>query len=243
MTGGRLITLCMAAVSAAVTCAATSSQAAILDLTTVGAKRQANGAQFWQFDPTHATGTGLIESFLRVQNHPTERGYNTDGKTEFDEKGGNFTHSVKVSEVPTVRLGGVTYWEFLLDIGEGGGPDRLVSLDELKIYVENRGDLVGYPGVFTTQAYDLAAGNWIKLDGSLDSGNGGGDMIALIPVGQHGADPNKYLYLYCKFGPNLPADSSFEEWAHGIGGPIIPEPATLSVVLIGALAAVCRRRT
>src|SRR2546430_1422760 len=59
------------------------------DLTTTGAHATINGTIFAQFTDNSAAGTGLIDSFLRVQNTGAESGYNTDNKTtEFDTKDG-----------------------------------------------------------------------------------------------------------------------------------------------------------
>ena len=52
-----------------------------------------------------SSGSGIFEAFLRTHASPSETGYNTDLKKsdfEFDEVGGNFTHSILVSEIPVV---------------------------------------------------------------------------------------------------------------------------------------------
>ena len=236
----------------AIAAGSAASWGATIDLTTKGASGSANGAFFCQYDSTSATGTGTIDSFVRLQakDAGVEQGYNTDAKKpEFDDvKTGNFTHSIKVSDIPTVISGGVTYWQFLLDVGEGGGADSKISLDELKISVQRTGDLNVYADFKDTNtAYDLGD-NWIKIDGGLvGSGNGRADMLAYIPVSSFGSD--QYLYLYSKFGVNVAADNSFEEWAYGngavpdgFGDPPVPEPATLSLLVLGGIATLIRRR-
>src|SRR5262245_32320219 len=40
-----------------------------------------------------STGTGFIDSFLRIQQNGFERGYNTNIGTPLDDKGGSFTHA------------------------------------------------------------------------------------------------------------------------------------------------------
>ncbi len=216
------------------------------DLTTVGSSDIINGAEFLQFDPDSATGTGLINSFVRLQAKGTESGYNTGGDLEFDTKGGAFTHSLALQYVPEVDFGGVIFREFLLDINEGGGPNRLISLDELKIYVEDAPDQSGYPGAFGTAIYDMDAGgdNWVKLDASLNSGSGSGDMIVLIPSDWFGDDDSKYVYLYSTFGENESSEGGFEEWAVGEEGLSVeaPEPATLLVMMAAGLPVLLKRR-
>src|SRR4051794_3655421 len=68
-----------------------------------------------------SSGTGVFNSFVRVQKDPQESGYNTDGTLEFDTSGGNWTHSILVSEIPVVKIGGQDYWELFSDINDGNG--------------------------------------------------------------------------------------------------------------------------
>jgi hypothetical protein len=66
-----------------------------------------------------STGTGVINSFLRVQATGQERGYNTDvTPPPLDDKAGNFTRVLGLSDIPTVTIGGVVYRQFLLDINQ-----------------------------------------------------------------------------------------------------------------------------
>ncbi len=223
---------------------ASPSSAAVVDLTEEGDKGGANGALFRQFDPDSATGTGLISSFLRTQAIGTAKGYNTDGNLEFDTKSGLFTRSLQLGEVPKVTIEGTEYREFLLDINEGGGKNTLLSLDVLKIYVEDACDLSGYPGVFGGAVFDLDAGgdNWIKLDSVWNSGGRGGGMMAFLRSDLSAADETKFVYLYCGFGANHPSGGGFEEWAVGKKGPIVPEPAAMCLLAAGFVALCLRRR-
>lgn len=110
-----------------------------------------SGAIFAQIN-VQPTGTGVIQSFLRLQNNPNEQGYNTDarsyaaGKTQFDEKTDpNFTRSIQLGAVPIVNIGGTNYREFFLDINENaslGG--RLLSLDQLEIFLSSSSTLDNY---------------------------------------------------------------------------------------------------
>src|SRR5215475_7036831 len=79
-----------------------------------------------------STGTGVIDSFLRIQQTGQERGYNTDVGTPLDDKGGGFTRTLQLSDVPTVTIGGVVYRQFLLDINQNGS--QLLSLNQIQIF-------------------------------------------------------------------------------------------------------------
>src|SRR5215467_6288645 len=65
------------------------------------------------------TGSGVIDSFLRVQQKGAEEGFNTnarpmlcDGRTCDDKTDLTFTHNLKTSDVPIVNIGGTNYREF-----------------------------------------------------------------------------------------------------------------------------------
>src|SRR5262245_30513946 len=79
----------------AVTALASPLRADMLDLTTAGASGFINGAFFQQTGP-QPTGTGAIQSFVRIQRNVSEQGYNTDYRpVQFDEKSDpNFTRSL-----------------------------------------------------------------------------------------------------------------------------------------------------
>src|SRR5947207_15075112 len=73
----------------------------------------------------HPTGTGVVQSFLRVQQKGTEQGFNTDarpmlcdGITCDDKTDPNFTRNLLTSDVPVVTINGHTYRQFFLDINE-----------------------------------------------------------------------------------------------------------------------------
>lgn len=228
---------------------APSAYGTTLDLTTQGSWGTINAAVFQQYSPT-GTGSGNIDSFVRIQGFGIQQGYNTDyrgdGFPEFDEDTSlTFTHSLPLSAVPTVT-DGITYREFLLDINQNG--EHILSLDELRIALHSSPDLFGYSTIFTLPIYDLDDGqdNWIKLDYSLNGGSGQGDMLAYIPdslfMDEFGVYLGDCVYLYSKFGQNSPADDGFEEWAYGVDGSIIPEPATALLLGLGALALAAKRK-
>jgi len=206
-----------------------------LDLTSVGASGEINGAIFRQVDPA-STGTGVMNTFVRMDptgpKTVTEEGYNTDHRPLKDDPvltdvdNSPHTHSLHLDSVPRVNLGGRWYREFLLDVNERKNNDkRLLSLDKLEIYLTADPNLIGYPfGGQATPVYDLDAGpegnSWIKLDYALNHGSGSGDMLAYIPETAFAtALPGQtYVVLYSRFGDTVPAESGFEEWAVGKNG-------------------------
>jgi hypothetical protein len=214
--------------------------AEMVDLTTLGSSGSANGALFYQFDEI-PTGTGLIDSFLRIQGMGVQQGYNTDGTVEYDTMA-SFTHSIQISDLPTVDIGGTLYREFMLDINQDG--QRILSVDEIRIALWDTGNLSGYSSIFASPIWDLdeTEDNWIKLDDLLNTGSGHGDMLALIPDSLFTGLESQYVYLYSKFGVNSPADNGFEEWAYGTQGPLIPEPTTIALLGFGALFLLRRKR-
>ena len=66
-------------------------------------------------------GTGNYNSFLRLQRHGRERGFNTDDPKEADNKDGTWTHSLKFSAMQAVvdPDTGIEYYEIRLDLNEG----------------------------------------------------------------------------------------------------------------------------
>jgi len=170
-----------------------------------------------------SAGSGVFNSFVRVQKDPTERGYNTDGDLEFNTKTGEFTHSIKVSEIPTVQVDGTTYWEFFADINDSDNTP-LISLDNLEIYLTGNPDITGYPFTGTAEkVYDFAGTIQIR---DVNQGGGRADLRYLvdladisIPAGCSYGNPacTTYLVLYSKWGGSgtdeWASDGGFEEWS------------------------------
>lgn len=211
--------------------------AGIIDLTTAGAEGWANGAHFIQDNFEKATGTGVFDPFVRIQNNGSEAGYNTDGEVQFETKQGSWTHSIQLSDIPLCPDG--DSYDFKLDINEASKEPKL-SLDVLKIYLADVGDLDDYAADLAplTPAYDLDAGEdgTVLLDYSIGSGSGSGDMTVCIPVNVLGTDGSKYVYLYSEFGIYAGTDEGwtssdgFEEW-----GVLVPEPATMVLLGLGSV--------
>ena len=91
------------------------------NLYTTGSSCVAEGGIYNVVGP-HPTGTGVIDSFLRVQQKGAEEGFNTgarpmlcDGRTCDDKTDPNFTRNLLTSSVPIVTINGQQYREFFLD--------------------------------------------------------------------------------------------------------------------------------
>jgi hypothetical protein len=204
------------------------SGTAVVDLTTAGASFNYGDAMFAQTN-TQPTGTGVIQSFLRLQGHGSgntvEQGYNTNARpTQFDEKTDhNFTRAIKLSDVPTVTIQGTVYRQFLLDINEPASAS-LVSLDKLQLFAGDVPNLTGYdttagtfPGM--SPVYDMAVNDnvaYVKIDASLSHGSGSGDVyfyVADSVFSTAGVGPASYITLYSRFGDTISSSGGFEEWA------------------------------
>ncbi len=241
-------TVCRLAGFVALAGLAGAANATVVDLTTSGSSGVINGARFETLD-FRSAGTGVIQSFVRMQRNGTEQGYNTSGRpVAFDEKTDpNYTRNLTLGDVPTRIINGVAYKEFICDINQVSS-SPLLSLDEIKIYTSNLGsqtttnvDSLG------TLRYDMDAGadSYVKMDYNLASGSGEGDIRMFVPLSAFGnATGNQYVYLYSFFGSNYACNDGFEEWAVQSPNDIVPLPTAALAGGLGllSLAALRRRR-
>jgi hypothetical protein len=226
--------------------AAPLAGAAIIDLTQAGSSAMVGGATFATSD-LHSTGTGVIEPFVRIQNNGFEQGYNTSASSvPFDEKPGQWTHDLRISDLVMREIGGVLTFEFILDINQvRSGNGRLLSLDAVQVYTSST------PSQNTTNVaslgtlhYDLDATeeNHVLLDYMLNEGSGGGDMTLFLPIAWFStATSDDYLYLYSAFGTHSAANAGFEEWA--LRRVEVPAPGPLSLFAAGVMLILRRSRT
>jgi hypothetical protein len=133
-----------------------------------------NGGLFG-VDGTQPTGTGVVNSFLRVQMKGTEEGFNTNNRqattspagtsagvcdtTDCDSKIdlASYTRDLKLSEVPIVTYNGTQYRQFFLDINEPAAVAKAyITLDQLEIYTSNSGSPASI--THTTGAINSSAG-------------------------------------------------------------------------------------
>ena len=250
--------LLLAAVLLLIFSALTAQANTIIDLTSTGNSSTQTAAFGGGFTVTQVgpqpTGTGFIDSFLRVQAKGTEQGYNTNNGTPLDDKGGNFTRALLLSEIPIIDLGGILYRQFLLDINQDNkGTETLLSLNQIQLFQSNSDptafSLTGVTSTnppqmnsFTPPATEVFRMNnssngtnpyEIQLNASLNSGSGSGDMFLYV----RDSDFNRSLsnvILYSQFGnPNgaYASNDGFEEWAV-VKGAAVPEPGAL--ILLGA---------
>lgn len=221
-----------------------SAQAAVeYDLTYDGAVQTVNGAIYMEWTDTGPMGSGRINAFVGIQGKGggLQHGYNTTGVREFDTT--SDSKALLLSTIPTVTLGGTSYREFWLDINQNS-THHILSLDKLRIHTASVSNLTEYltNPAFGASIYDLDAGgdNYVKLDYNLNPGSGKGDMLFFVPNSAF-IGAGDYIYLYSMFGATVNGADGFEEWAVGIGGPIIPEPATIALLALGGFALLRKR--
>jgi hypothetical protein len=182
-----------------------------------------NGAVFTGATGHNTSGSGVIDSFVRLDNTGVEQGYNTAARPYSDSIITNdagttatFNHPIQLKDLPVVvRQQGsvlVPYFEFVLDLNQENSLPY-ISLDALQVSTASSGSLTGYTadgtyGNVATVAYDMHGGtnayNAVALDSAYNTGSGSYDMFLNIPVSDFSittaADLNKYVYVYSQFG-------------------------------------------
>jgi len=192
----------------------------------------ATGTQFLTV-ASQPTGTGVIDSFLRIQANGVEQGFNTSNGTPLDTKAGNFTRDVTLSALPIVNRGGNNFYEILLDINESnGGNNEFLSLSKLRAFtrtgpltsgqvtgVSNEAGALSLLSGGATSSFDLLGADTVKLNADLNSGSGSGDLLIFLPVNAiNNSNPNANFYLYAEMGGGpqgqaFSAGAGFEEFA------------------------------
>lgn len=233
-------------------CATAAQASTIIDLST-GGSGTANGA-IYAWTDYQATGSGVMDSFLRIQDRGTEQGYNHSlgHNVPWDTKPGIHTHDIRIEDLVVKTITGVDYYEFLLDINESSGHDHeLISLDNIQIYT--RRTPIGSPDESFSHLGNLRYNNdvgangdtTIVMDYTLNSGSGSGDMFFYVPVSLFaGTLPSDYVYFYSLFSNS---EAGFEEWGlleqpklNDIAA--VPEPGAMLLMGTGLLLAARRLR-
>ncbi|HYE85615.1 MAG TPA: PEP-CTERM sorting domain-containing protein [Vicinamibacterales bacterium] len=250
--GGRLTSV-VAGLAILVVFSAKANAATIIDL---GSNDfgSANGA-LYEWTAAQPTGTGVIDSFVRIQANGTEQGYNHSlgGQVPWDTKSGLFTHDIQYEDLVTRTVLGIDYYEFLLDINEAASEDkRWLSLDNVQIFTRSSPITSADESLddLGTLRFDSDSGGdvTVNLDYSRNHGSGSGDMFLLVPVSLFaGTLPSDYVYFYSAFGGMNASDAGFEEWALRQSQPLnsepIPEPGSMILLGSGLLYAARRFRT
>ena len=248
----------------------------ILDLTTQGATQSGNAAIGGGFieaqDSQLKSATGIFKPFVRIQAKDTEQGYNTSLGTPLDDKGGPWTHAIKLSDVAIETVNGVDYRVFNLGINQDQHHPNL-SLNQVQIFQTNQDRLssgltAGAAGsapvisfASSTEVFRVNNANdpnfyETQLNSGLSHGNGTGDMVLFVRNSDFKTAYGDNVILYSQFGSNPGAYASdpggFEEW--GVNGNnqdptseniLTPEPSTLagaSTAVLMGLVFAWRRR-
>lgn len=179
----------------------------------------------WATVDTQSTGTGVINSFVRIQGAPETAvdGHNTGGVASNNETNGHL-FARTLGEVPLIDINGTLYYEFLLDINQEKS-DPLLALNNVQICLSSTsGNLTQADGCPTAPNYTMGAfgggTEWIKLDYQLNSGSGSGDLFMYIPMTTLGTNMTDYIYLFSQFGAisSYENNDGFEEWAVRVCG-------------------------
>jgi hypothetical protein len=225
------------------------AQALVLDLTTAGASGTINGATFTQI-PGFTAGTGLIDSFVRVQQNGGEDGFNASVRPVMTNVNTdpNFTRDIRLSALPIVNGA----YQVLLDINQTAA-EPFLSLDALRVFTRpsllgalttaaQLTDLTQAIGIQQRYTLDIIGGadNTVKLDYSLNPGSGRGDMILSLPTSLFsGSSPTDFVYIYSRFGDTFAANDGFEEWSVREATPVATPDQGSTLILLGLGLATC----
>jgi hypothetical protein len=221
--GGRLLLAAVAALALNLG-APGRANATELDCT-VGCNFVSYAGALWSTSASQSTGTGVINSFVRIQGAPDVAvdGHNTGGTASNNELNGHL-FARTLGDVPIINVGGSLYYEFLLDINQEKH-DPLLALNNVQICQSSTsGTLTQADACPTAPNYTMGTfgggADYIKMDYQLNAGSGSGDLFMYIPVNTLGTNMTNYIYLFSQFGAisGYENNDGFEEWATRICG-------------------------
>jgi len=167
-----------------------------------------------------STGSGAFTRMFDIQANGDERGYNSavgsdpnvgsenDPLPRFDQSNGGVQNPIVIPDlVTTVNIGGVLYFEFMLDGGESDSRDA-ISIDELMIFTSDAGNInisdsnsdptpkqvydlfqgvdANINLVYSLDEFDITTGvagtNRTLLVNLIEAGNGDPDFAIYVPV-------------------------------------------------------------
>jgi flagellar hook capping protein FlgD len=208
--------------------AASPSLASVIDLTTSGASVTDGQGVIWSEGGGTGGGSGLFNSFLRLQRDSVENAFNTDyTPVPLDGLSGSFTHSLRFSLLKTVTVSDVAYYSFRLDANESGS-DEPLSVDAVQIFSASDSTYADHSTLASagTLLYEMSPDQEVHLSTALHPGSGDPDITVLIPKSYFSELSGPFLYLYCilgdSFDEGMHASDGFEEWAALLGSDEAP---------------------
>jgi hypothetical protein len=261
----------LAALALVLALAPTPAQAGMVTLDVSGADTSASGTAsvgggfLVANTMQQPAGTGVIDSFVRIQQTGQERGYNTSAGFPLDDKTpANYTRAITLSDVPVVTISGVNYREFILDANQV--QNGKISLNQVQIFTStgdvgasgytltdataSQNAVISFPGanlVFQMSAQKFnGSGTYNQVIVDSGRGSGTGDMFLYVQDSLFtGLAGTTNITLFSQFGAppgTYESNDGFEEWAvrHETGGPgpgpgFVPVPASALLLGVGGL--------
>ena len=204
------------------------AEATELNLTTAltsGSLTGISGGTALFYQQALLSGTGRFPAFVQIGgNDDVVSAYNTTVNNVLSNGSSDqFNYAIQVSQLTSITVSGVSYYEFLLDINESNtGNDKWLSLDDIVVKTSTVANqsVQGIPAGGTVR-WDMNSADRILLNYDLEAGSGNADMRFLVPTASFaGALSTDFVYLYSAFGGkgvvsgrDWGNSDGFEEWA------------------------------